>query len=189
MSLLLPNLMRAINTPDGKMIFHYLSCADQLHQHLGKNTLDRSILCACLIFPLLEHELKEQYLSKNQIPHIGDITLIASTLIKELLVHAFPHFPRRVSSIMVSILVTQYRITPLSGRRHYPERLLRHKDFDFALKFLKLRALVDIKYVDIYTSVRNQYRQLERHSHRKHHAPPSHQKDSTKQEQVHGTNT
>ena len=79
--------------------------------------------------------------------------------------------------MIISILVTQYRITPLSGKRHYRERLLHNKDFDFALKFLKLRALVDIQYVEIYTSIRNQYRQLIRHGDRKHHhPPPRHQK-------------
>lgn len=186
-SLLLPNLMRALNTPEGKSIFHYLSCADQLHQHIGKNNLDRSVLCACLIFPLLEWELKKQQTTKNRVPHIGEISLIASALIKEFLTKAFPHFPRRISSLMVSILTTQFRLTPLAGRRHYPERLLRHKDFEFALKFLKLRALVDIQYVEIYTSIRNQYRQLARHAHRKSHAPPFRHKVSLEQEKAHDT--
>ena len=177
LSILFPRLMDALRTPSGKIIFHYLTCADQLHKHKGKNTLDRAILTCCLIFPLIEEELHRKYLSQNHIPHIGDITMTASTLIKELLIQAFSHFPRKITSVIISILVTQYRITPLSGKRHYRERLLHNKDFDFALKFLKLRALVDIQYVEIYTSIRNQYRQLIRHGDRKHHhPPPRHQK-------------
>lgn len=172
LGILFPRLMQALRTPQGKMIFHYLACADQLHQHKGKNTLDRAILASCLIYPLLEYELNRQFLSQQHIPHIGEITLTASSLIKEILIQAFSHFPRRIISTMVSILVAQYRITPLSGKRHYREKLLRHKDFDFALKFLKLRALVDAKYVDIYTSMRNQYRQLIHHGDRRHHHPP-----------------
>jgi poly(A) polymerase len=125
-----------------------------------------------LIFPLLEQELKKQFLSKKHTPHIGEITIVASSLIKEILVQAFSHFPRRISSMVISIIVAQYRITPLSGKRHYREKLFRHKDFDLALKFLKLRALVDAKWVDIYISIRNQYRQLVRHGERKHHHPP-----------------
>lgn len=173
LSILFPSLMRALHTPQGKIIFHYLACADQLHQHKGKNTLDRAVLTCCLIYPLLEQELHEQFLSKKQVPHIGEITIVTSTLIKEILIQAFSHFPRRITSMMVSILVAQYRITPLTGKRHYREKLLRHKDFDLALNFLKLRALVDVRHVDIYTSMRNQYRQMIRHSggERKHRSP------------------
>src|SRR5208337_915136 len=105
------------------------------------NTLDRSVLTACLIYPLLEYELQRQYISKHQIPHIGEITIVASSLIKEILIHAFSHFPRRITATVISILVAQYRITPLSGKRHYRDKLIRHKDFDLALKFLKLRAM------------------------------------------------
>lgn len=174
LSILFPSLMRAFHTSEGKLIFHYLTCVDKLYQHKGKNTLDRPVLTSCLIFPLLEHELHRQFLSKKHTPHIGEITIVASTLVREIFVNAFSHFPRRISSIMISILIAQYRITPLSGKRHYREKLLRHRDFDLALKFLKLRAFVDAQYVEIYTSIRNQYRQTVRHSDRKHHHPPSH---------------
>jgi poly(A) polymerase len=187
LAILFPRLMQALRTPQGKLIFHYLTCADRLHQHKGKNTLDRAVLTSCLIFPLLEHELDRQFLSQKQIPHIGEITIVASTLIKEILIHAFSHFPRRISSIMVSILVAQYRITPLSGKRHYREKLFRHKDFDLALKFLKLRALVDANCVDIYTSIRNQYRQLVRPGERKHHPPPRHAPHHAKRERPHAS--
>lgn len=174
LSILFPRLMQALRTPQGKYVFHYLACADQLYHHKGKNTLDRAILTSCLIYPLLEQELQRQFLSKKHIPHIGEITIVASTLIKEILIQAFSHFPRRISSVMVSILVAQYRMTPLSGKRHYREKLFRHKDFELALKFLKLRALVDAKWVDVYTSIRNQYRQIMRQGERKHHHSPRH---------------
>lgn len=189
LSILFPRLMQALRTPQGKMIFHYLACADQIYQHKGKNTLDRSILASCLIYPLLEHELNQQFLNKKQIPHIGEITIIASTLIKEILIQAFSHFPRRITSTTTSILVTQYRITPLSGKRHYRDKLFHHKDFDFAFKFLKLRALVDEKYVDIYTSIRNQYRQSIHHGDRKHHhpSPPRHNHHPAKEKHRHAS--
>lgn len=173
LSILFPRLMNALHTKNGRLIFHYLACADQIHKYKGKCTLDRAILTSCLIYPLLEQELQLEYLNKNKIPHIGEITIAASTLIKEILYGAFSHFPRKLTSIMISIMVAQYRITPLSGKRHYKDKLLRHKEFEFALKFLKIRALVNQKWVDIYTSVRNQYRQLMKHpSGRIPHPPP-----------------
>lgn len=172
LSLLFPRLMQALHTPAGKKIFLYLSSVDQIYEHKGKNTLDRAVLTACLIFPLLEAELERLFLSKNQTPHIGDITLVASSLIKDILIHSFSHFPRRITGATISILVAQYRITPLSGKRHYREKLFHLKDFSFALDFLKLRAFVDAKYVDIYTSIRNQYRQVAHQTERKHHPAP-----------------
>jgi poly(A) polymerase len=121
---------------------------------------------------MIEYELQKQFLNKKQMPHIGEITMIVSVLIKDVFVHAFSHFPRRISAIMSSILVTQYRLTPLSGRRHYREKLFRHKEFTLALKFLKIRALANEELVEVYTSIRNQYRQIIRHNERKHHSPP-----------------
>lgn len=173
LGILFPQLMNALHTQQGKMIFHYLTCADHIFQHKKKNTLDRSVLTACLIYPLLEAELKRRFLNQKIVPHIGDITMVASTIVKEILIQAFSHFPRRITSSVISILVTQYRITPISGKRHYREKLLHHKDFELALKFLKLRALVDKNCVEIYTSIRTQYRQIFGHAERKHHHPPS----------------
>lgn len=188
LSILFPKLMQTMRTPHGKLIFHYLACADQLYQYKNKNTLDRAVLASCLIFPLLERELDRQYLSKKHIPHIGEITLVASSLIKEFLVQAFSHFPRRISSIMVSILVAQYRLTPLSGKRHYREKLFRHKDFSLALKFLKLRALVDAQWVDVYTSIRNQYRQMQHQGERKPHPAPHHRHHHHARQEPHASN-
>lgn len=174
LNILFPTLTRFLHTQKGKMIFHYLACADQLHRHKGKNVLDRAVLTACLIFPLLEIELENQFLSKKHIPHIGEITLVTSSLIKSILVQAFSHFPRRISSLALSLMVAQYRLTPFSGKRHYREKLFHHKDFELALLFFKLRAMVNEKYVETYTSIRNQYRQVMRQGERKHHPAPQH---------------
>lgn len=176
LELLFPYLMQALYTPQGRRIFHYLACADQLYHHKKKNILDRAILTACLVFPLLEDELERQFLSKHQTPHIGEITLVASFLIKQIFIHPFSHFPRRTASLMISILVAQYRFTPFSGKRHYREKFFRHRDVEAALKFLKLRALVDAKWVDIYVLIRNQYRQFIHQGERKPHPAPSHQR-------------
>ncbi len=177
--LLFPALTQFIHTPPGKSIYHYLASADYIYQYKGKNILERPLLASCLLFPILEYELQKKYLDQKQMPHIGEITLVTSSLIKEIFVHAFSHFPRRISSTVASILVTQYRLTPLSGKRHYREKLFHHKEFELALKFLKLRALVSEDLVDTYISLRNQYRQLIRHGDRKHHSPPiSSDKDS-----------
>lgn len=172
LSLLFPALANFLKSPRGKYIYHYLACVDQIYHHKGKNTLDRSILVACLLFPIFEHELDKQYLSKKKIPHIGEITLLISSLIKEIFVDSFSHFPRRITSVMIALLVAQYRITPLSGKRHYRERFFRHKEFELALKFFKLRAMVDENLVETYSSISKQYRQFVHHVGHKSHRPP-----------------
>lgn len=174
LTLLFPPLASILNSSQGKLIYRYLACADQLHQHKGKNVLERPVLASCLIFPILEKEIEKEYLSKKKSPHIGEITILASTIIRDVLIKSFSHFPRRLSSSMISILVSQYRLTPLSGKRHYKEKMFRQKEFDQALKFFKLRALINEKLVDPYTSIRNQYRNYIRHGERKHHPPPAH---------------
>jgi poly(A) polymerase len=174
LDILFPSLTSFMRTQKGKLIFHYLACADQLHRHKGRNILDRAVLTACLIFPLLENELEKQFLSKKHIPHIGEITMVTSSIIKSTLVQAFSHFPRRITSLALSITVAQYRLTPLSGKRHYREKLFHHKEFELALVFFKLRAMVNVDLVETYTSIRNQYRQVMHQSERKHHPPPQH---------------
>jgi poly(A) polymerase len=186
LNLLFPFITQFMHTPKGKEIFHYLSCIDSLHQHKGKNILDRSILVTCLVYTMLEKEIDRQYLSKKIFPHIGEITILASTLLKELLTETFTHFPRRISSMMISIIVSQFRLTPLSGKKHYREKLFRYKDFELSLTFLKLRAMVDQRLVETYSSIRNQYRdflhqggQRQHHSPHTHHKKPSHRRVNT----------
>ncbi len=172
LDILFPALTQFLHTPKGKRVFHYLACADQLHLHKGKNVLDRSILVSCLLYPLLEIELDRQFLSQKLTPHIGDITLAVSSLIKALLVRPFSHFPRRITSLAASIIVAQYRLTPISGKKHNREKLFHHKEFELALVFLKLRAMVNENLVETYTTVRNQYRQFIHKNGKKHHPPP-----------------
>ena len=172
LELLFPVLTQFLHTSKGKLVFHYLACADRLNHHKGKNVLDRAVLTACLLYPVLEFELDKQFLSKKLTPHIGDITLVVSSLIKALLTKPFSHFPRRISSLASSLMVAQYRLTPLSGKRHYREKLFHYKDFDSALVFFKLRAMVNENLVETYTSIRNQYRQLAHQTEKRHHLPP-----------------
>ncbi len=177
--ILFPPMTDVLKTPFGKMIYRYLSCADQWRVHKGTIVLDRSVLVACLIYPLLDYEI-HQHLAKNHVPHFGEITMMASTLMKSLLIQPFPHFPRRIMSLATLIMMSQYRLTPIAGKRHYREKLFHHKDFKHTLKFLKLRALVDEKLVDTYVSIKNQYQQFIHHTERQSQNHPSHSPPETR---------
>jgi poly(A) polymerase len=159
-----PVLTHFLQGKHGKEIYHYLSSMDQINLH-SRRTLDRSILTCSLLFPILEREIRLQYLDRGQTPHIGEIMMLTSTLIKGFVTSSFSHLPKRNSSAMAFILSTQYRLIPLSGRRHPRPKLMRNKEFELALIFLKIRAYVDPSLQETYDYWRDQYRQIERHTH------------------------
>jgi poly(A) polymerase len=134
----------------------------------SKKTLDRSILCCGLLFPILEREIKTQFVDKGLIPHIGEIMLLTNTLIKSFLTSSFSHFPKKNTMAMSFVLSTQYRLTPVSGRRHPRPKLMRNKEFEMALIFLKIRSYVNPKLTETYAYWREQYKQVAKHTHSEH---------------------
>ncbi len=115
------------------------------------------------------------FLNEGKIPHYGEVLMVTSSLIKGLIISSFAHFPKRLSSESGFILSTQYRLTPPNGKRIQRTRMSHNKEFDLALKFLKIRSLADSKLVEPYEWWSNQRRQnerqSERHGHRPHPAP------------------
>lgn len=157
-------------------VYNYLEAADNLHRNYYRIPLDRAILSCCLVYPILEQELKTQYLDKKLIPHFNEILILTGSVIHGIVTTSFSHFPRRISALMGYILSMQYRLTPLTGRRHHPPRLFRTKEFPLALRFLKVRGMVQPELMEIYDSWKEQYKQHtatgERH---KHHPAPLHE--------------
>jgi poly(A) polymerase len=176
LNLLYPHLADFLKTPHGKEIFMFLAAADKLNQNSGKRTLDRPILMSCLLFPIIQHELRVQFLNENRTPHFGDIIMLTSSAIKQFIFGSFTQFPRRLTAIMNSILSMQYRLTPLTPKKHHSLKVFRYKEFVEALTFLKLRALVDKNLIETYTEWKSLHRQNHRQKERKghHHPPPLH---------------
>ncbi len=143
LQLLMPQLAEFLRKEEGKQIYLLLASADKINLKHLKNPLDRSVLTACLLFPLLEQEIAHHYTEKGETPHLGEITISAGTVVKAILTSSFTHFPRRISTITSFILATQYRLNPIAGKRNLRPRMLHHKEFDLALSFLKVRANID----------------------------------------------
>lgn len=167
---LFPCLTHFLEGKNSEEVFNYLKAADQMNLN-GRQTLDRSILASCLLYPIFEQEIKIKYLDKNEIPHLGDITLLANSLIHGFVTSSFSHFPRRISSTMSFILSTQYRLTPINGKRHPRPKFVRNKEFGLALTFLKLRSLINPSLLDTYKYWKEIMRQSEHHHDRKSRAP------------------
>lgn len=180
--LLFPSLHHFLEGEHGKEVYQHLAAADSIHLNSGRRPMERAVLASSLLFPIVEHEIRAQYLSKGHMPHLGQIMILTSSIIKDMVTSSFSHFPRRISAAMGFILAMQYRLTPLTGKRHFRPKLMHHKEFDQSLKFLKIRALVNERVVDAYSWWKNIHRQTEKHgekkgnpnshSHERHQTPP-----------------
>lgn len=169
LELLFPCITYFLEGEHGEEVYDYLGVADQLNLN-GRYPLDRAILTSCLMYPILEKEIKIQFLNKGLTPHLGEIMTVTSSLIKAFVTSSFSHFPKRLSSTMVFILAMQYRLTPLSGRKHPRIKMMHTKDFELALRFLKIRSLVNPDLVETYSYWKEASRQG--HHEKKHHPAP-----------------
>jgi len=151
LELLFPCLEHFMQGNHGKEVYHLLSTADKIQGNNTKKTIDRAILTACLLFPILEREIHATFLQHNKIPHYGEIMDLTNSLIKGILISSFSNFPKRLSAEVAFILSTQYRLVPLDNTRHNRTRILHNREFELALKFLKLRALANNDLVEAYT--------------------------------------
>jgi poly(A) polymerase len=175
LELLFPCLTHFIQGEHGEEVFTFLKQADNLNKNGLKGTLDRNVLASCLLYPILCHEVDRKFLSKDIVPHIGDIMMLSSAIIKAFVTSSFAHFPRKMSATIGYILATQYRFTPCSGRKHHKPKLFHHKEFSLALQFYKLRSLIEPEVAEDYTTWRRLYRGHTKH-HRPHHSSPPQRK-------------
>lgn len=171
LDLLFPALSKVFKSQSGDQILSFLEAADVINRKSSRFPIERPVLTACLIFPLLEEEIKTKFLDYNHQPHQGDIITTVGTLIKTLIHSSFSHFPRRISSIMTYVLSMQYRLTPLKSKKLHLTRFFRIREFPLALRLLKIRAMVNPELQPSYIMIRESYRQFLRHEE---HKPPHH---------------
>lgn len=139
---LLPWMTQFQKTSFGPQIDTFLGHADQWKREQGQ-MLDRSVVSAGLLFPILERELKIQFADKGKEPHISDVMSLTHALIHGVGENSFPPFTKRMKYAWNFILSSQYRFEPLSKKIQSRGRFLRHADFPQALAFLQLRAIAD----------------------------------------------
>lgn len=172
LELIFPDLYRFLKTKKGDEVYHYLRIIDQIHQRNPKSPLDRSVLVSCLLYPALEQEIENEYIAKGIKPHLGHIIFASTDVIKNQITHSFSHFPRRLVHLTSYILSTQYRFTPLTGKRHAKPKFTSHKEFPLALTFFKLRAVFNPSLTETYESWKKFHQQKTRPARGAHHPPP-----------------
>ncbi|MGE5195863.1 MAG: polynucleotide adenylyltransferase PcnB [Anaerolineae bacterium] len=142
LQLLLPTLAAFMETSDGDEIYSYLEEVDTTFHDLHLPLLERAILLSCLAFPLLQKRIQTRYLDRERTPHLGEIQQETFHLLDEIF-RPFFHIPRRLFYGIASVLISQYRLTPLEKRRSARLRIPNDPDFAFALKFLNIRCCVE----------------------------------------------
>ncbi len=167
LELLIPDLDRSLKGKEGPKIFEFLETADIIHQKNQTITLERSILLSCLLFPIVEAHISDHERRHKKNPNLGEIQLICWSVLKASMTNAFTHFPRKISSLCIYILMTQYRLTPLVKKKQTRNRFLSDKTFPLALRFLKIRALVDDSLSDLFYEWEKLMRQTGHHQDKK----------------------
>lgn len=159
---LLPWLEHYIDRWDGSEIWDLLRAADSLNNSAPKRKpVDRSVLCACLIFPIVDREIRSKLLQNGHQPHLGQIAELIQTLVDGVAHSSFTHFPKRLVSQICLVLITQYRFNPL-GDRPVRKRIVPLSEFNLPLAFLKLRTLNASNLVPTYRVWKDLYlRELE----------------------------
>lgn len=142
MQQILPALAEHLETPGGNEIYAYLQEADGTVQEPHQPELERPVLLACLAFPLMEQHLKTQFIDRDKVPHLGDIYREAGLLI-DTIFYTFLKIPRRLKIRTMSILISQYRITPFQKRKNPKIRIPRAPEFHLALQFFNLRCRLE----------------------------------------------
>jgi len=162
---LLPALADFLEKPEGNEIYTYLQEADSTLKEPHQPTLDRPVLLACLIFPLLQNHLQVHFVEREKIPHLGDIYDEISKIIDSIFT-AYFRLPRRLRIATVSLLVSQYRMTPFLKRKKHRIRIPKVVDFEFAVQFLNLRARIEPALLDLTNEWNEAFKE-----HQKNHPP------------------
>lgn len=137
--ILFPDLAKCFESEMSETMYHYLKGIDSMNTRGNYKPLDRSQLTAALIFPIVDRAVLDK---EGTPPNLGQILELTRELIERLLFEPFKHYPRRLRLGAQSIIVLQYRLTPLTKRRPPKLRVVKQKHFSSGLVFLKLRALV-----------------------------------------------
>ncbi|MCH9620931.1 MAG: Poly(A) polymerase I [Chlamydiia bacterium] len=146
---LLPNLAPYFETPVEQTIYNYLHVVDRLITAERKRPPRRSVLVACLIYPILQERLHEIYQRAPKKVHLGKIHQEANDLTIDLF-NPVLRITKKILAEAVGIMQTQYRFTPLQKKKKLVCKIPNTPNFGCCLKFFMLRTLLEPGLTDLY---------------------------------------
>lgn len=140
--LMMPAFGEFMESPDGEEVLDYLKEIDTTFHDVLRTPLPRPVLLACLVFPVLELRIDTRFIEREKLPHLGEICKEASDQINEIFLPFF-HLSRRMKGSLISILTSQYRITPLEKKKGRRIRIPHDPEFPYSLKFFEVRCALE----------------------------------------------
>lgn len=140
--LMMPAYGEFMESPQSEEVFSYLKEVDTTFHDPAKTPLSRSVLLACLVYPLMEKRIQTRYIDRKRVPHLGEISMEAMDQIDEIFLPFF-HLSRRIKGSLVSILTSQYRLTPIEKKKGSRIRIPNDPEFLEALHFFEIRCALE----------------------------------------------
>ncbi len=141
-SLMMPAFGEFMETAESEEVFSYLKEIDTTFHDPTRAPLSRPVLLSCLVYPLMEKRIKTHFIDRERTPHLGEISLEAIAQIDEVFLPFF-HLSRRIKGSLISILTSQYRLTPLEKKKNARIRVPNDPDFALALQFFEVRCALE----------------------------------------------
>lgn len=140
--LMMPSFGEFMESEEGEEVFAYLKEIDTTFHDPSREPLSRPVLLSCLVYPLLEERIEVRYIDREKIPHLGEICKETIEQIDEIFLPFFL-LSRRIKGSLISILTSQYRLTPLERKKTARIRIPNDPEFPLAIQFFEVRCALE----------------------------------------------
>ncbi len=142
LEMLLPTLAHFLEHKQAPEVYAFLDEIDEMIREPHALPISRSVLLSSLIFPLLNEHLITHIVKKNRSLHLGQVQEEAYSMLDQVF-KPFFLISKKIKFEIISILTSQYRLTPLEKKTIKKIRIPQTPDFHLALDFLRLRARLE----------------------------------------------
>jgi len=149
LEMLLPTLAHFLEHKKAQEVYGFLEEIDIIRHEPPAIALDRSVLLAALIFPLLHEHLTTHLHKKERSLHLGQVQTEAYFILDQVF-KPFFLLSKKIKAQAVSILTSQYRLTPLEKKAPRRIRIPQTAEFPLALQFLQLRSRLEPSLSEIF---------------------------------------
>jgi poly(A) polymerase len=149
MHLMMPAFGQFMESSECEEVFAYLKEIDTTFHDPSRPLLPRPVLLSCLVYPLMEKRIASRYVDREKMPHLGEISKEAHDQINEIFLPFF-HLSRRMKAGLISILTSQYRLTPLEKKKGRRVRIPNDPEFPDAIKFFEVRCALEPAFQSIW---------------------------------------
>ena len=155
---LFPELSDILEKEMGERIYKKLEEVDRMIARFPKVRINRSILASCLVFPIVDEQIKALSDEREKPPHIGMIQTLTKTHI-DTTFGTFFQLSRKIKSEMLYVITWQYRMLPLKPDAKIQYKVPPNMHFVYALKFFNIRARINPEWQSIWNAWHAVYEQ------------------------------